>query len=180
TATNPAVKGTETAALVSLNPATGEIVAYDGGNDKNQTQLDMASTLHQAGSSFKPYVLAAGVENMPDKIGLNSVYDPTSGHQVDGGISIGQYEIRPIDQAQGYATFANNGMYVPAHFVRQVTDNTGVMLYKFNATPTPAFGSDPNTSGQIAHTVADAMSDVAKSSQFGLAKNRPADAKTGT
>jgi len=252
TATNPAVKGTETAALVSLNPATGEIVAYDGGNDKNQTQLDMASTLHQAGSSFKPYVLAAGVENMPDKIGLNSVYDPTSGQkfdgqtvnnadgdtcpnpctvkdamtnsinvvfyamgiqvgtgkvrhaameagigkpeanrnvptlenpgstQVDGGISIGQYEIRPIDQAQGYATFANNGMYVPAHFVRQVTDNTGVMLYKFNATPTPAFGSDPNTSGQIAHTVADAMSDVAKSSQFGLAKNRPADAKTGT
>ena len=188
-----AINGTETAALVSVNPSTGEILAYYGGNDPKKTQIDMANTPHQAGSSFKPYVLAAGLEYQPDKIGLNSVFDPTArkiegqfvnnadGDQcpapctvkdamtnsinvvfyamgaqvgqdkvrtaafqagiarthnglptlanldakgnavgVDGGIAIGQYEVRPIDQVQGYSTFANNGMYIPAHFVRKV------------------------------------------------------------
>ena len=254
---NPPVMATEAAALVSVNPANGEIVAYYGGNDSNQTQLDAANTPHQPGSSFKPYVLASGLEYMPDKIGLNSIYDPNTnqvidgvhianaegdtcsnpctvkeamtnslnvvfyqmGHQVgtdnvrstaiqagvaskdvntgyptlasldqkthkivqvEGGIAIGQYEIRPIDQAQGYATFANNGMYIPVHFVKKVTDNTGVPLYEFNTPPKQAFSSDPNINAQIAHTVADSLNQVATSSNFALAKNRPADAKTGT
>jgi membrane peptidoglycan carboxypeptidase len=248
-ASNPATKGTETAALVSIDQATGEIVAYDGGNDKNATQIDMAKTPHQAGSSFKPYVLAAGLEYMPDKIGLNSVYKPTSPQviegvtvhnaegdgcddpctvksamtnslnvvfytmgaqvgqgkvrdaalqagiaptlngvptlqdsngQIEGGIAIGQYEVRPIDQAQGYATIANGGEYIPAHFVRKVTDNTGVVLYQFNTPPKPAFGNDPATSASIAKTVSDSLTDIAASSKFPLAKGRPADAKTGT
>ena len=38
----------------------------------------MASTPHQAGSSFKPYVLTAGLESDPQQIGLNSVYDRSS------------------------------------------------------------------------------------------------------
>ncbi|HEX4700708.1 MAG TPA: transglycosylase domain-containing protein [Pseudonocardiaceae bacterium] len=257
--TNPQVMATETAALVSINPSNGEVVAYFGGNDKNQTQLNMADTPHQAGSSFKPYVLAAGLEYMPDKIGLKSIYDPTSpqtiegytvhnadgdtcpnpctvkdamtnsintifymmGSQVgsrkvrtaalqagipatepdvhgvqkpslsdfdtsgqitnvEGGIAIGQYPVRPIDQAQGYATFANNGMYIPAHFVRKVTDITGSMLFQFNTPAKPAFGADPNTSAGIAKTVSDSMVDVAKGSGYALGKNRPADTKTGT
>jgi len=254
---DPAVKGTEAAALVSINPATGEIIAYYGGNDKNYTQLDMANTPHQAGSSFKPYVFAAGLEFMPNKIGLNSIYDGTTspqtiegtsvhnaegdtcdnpctvksamtnslnvvfymmGSQVgtpkvrtaalqagiaskmynpldgkmepsllhpgedapEGGISIGQYPVRPVDQAQGYATFANGGNFIPAHFVKRVTDNTGVTLYQFNTAPKPAFGNDPANSAAIAKTVSDSLTDIAKSSFFPLAKNRPADAKTGT
>lgn len=254
---DPAVKGTEAAALVSINPATGEVIAYYGGNDKNYTQLDMANTPHPAGSSFKPYVFAAGLEYMPSKIGLNSIYDGTTspqtiegfqvhnaegdtcdnpctvksamtnslnvvfymmGSQVgssrvrdaalqagiaptmynpldgkmepsllhpgeaapEGGIAIGQYPVRPIDQAQGYATFANNGNYIPAHFVKRVTDNTGVTLFQFDVAPKPAFGNDPANSQAIAKTVSDSLTDIAKSSFFPLAKNRPADAKTGT
>jgi membrane peptidoglycan carboxypeptidase len=258
TANNPQVKGTEAAALVSINPSTGEIVAYYGGNDKKATEIDMANTPHQPGSSFKPYVLAAGLEYQPDKIGLNAIFDTKAqtiqgvpihnadgdtcpspctvkdamtnsinvvfylmGQQVGservrdaalqagisktevignntvpslsepgskaaspivhGGIAIGQYDVRPIDQAQGYATFANNGMYIPAHFVKKVTDNTGQRtLIQFAGTPTPAFGTDPTTSARIARTVSDSMSDVATGSHFALAKGRPADAKTGT
>jgi membrane peptidoglycan carboxypeptidase len=255
---NPQVKGTETAALVSINPTNGEIVAYYGGNDQKTTEINSADTPHQAGSSFKPYVLAAGLEYQPDKIGLDAVFDTKAqtiqgvaihnadgdtcpspctvkdamtnsinvvfylmGQQVGservrdaalqagipkteniggntvpslsepgskesspivhGGIAIGQYEVRPIDQAQGYATFANNGMYIPAHFVRKVTDNTGQRtLIQFSKSPTPAFGSDPTTSARIARTVSDSMNDVAAGSHFALAKGRPADAKTGT
>jgi membrane peptidoglycan carboxypeptidase len=255
---NPQVKGTETAALVSINPTNGEVVAYYGGNDQKTTEIDSANTPHQAGSSFKPYVLAAGLEYQPDKIGLNAIFDTKAqtiqgvpihnadgdtcpspctvkdamtnsinvvfylmGQQVGservrdaalqagiaptevignskvpslsepgskaasptvhGGIAIGQYEVRPLDQAQGYATFANNGMYIQAHFVRKVIDTTGQRtLVQFSKPPAPAFGTDPTTSARIARTVSDSMSDVATGSHFALAKGRPADAKTGT
>ncbi|HVV24970.1 MAG TPA: transglycosylase domain-containing protein, partial [Pseudonocardiaceae bacterium] len=258
-AKNPQVKATETAALVSIEPGTGEIVAYFGGNNPKATQLDMANTAHQAGSSFKPYTLTAGVENQPDKIGLDSVYDPsgpqtidgvvvhnsegdscpapctvkdamtnsintvfyemgsqvgspavrnaayqagipktevvsgkrvpslitlhtTSGQPiVEGGIAIGQYPVRPLDQAQGYATFANGGMYMPAHFVRKVTDIGGQhTLDQFSTPAKPAFDTDPARSAQIAKTVTDSMTQVAQSSGFGLSGGRPSAAKTGT
>jgi membrane peptidoglycan carboxypeptidase len=258
--TNPQVKNTETAALVSINPSNGEIIAYYGGNNPKATQLDMANTAHQAGSSFKPYVFTAGLEKDPDKIGINSVFDPadkqviegtlvhnadgdtcpdpctvkdamtnsintifykmgaivgspavqqaafqagisktqviggkrvpalatlypgsTKVKQIEGGIAIGQYPVRPLDQAQGYATFANNGMYIQAHFVRKVTDiSRQHLLYQFNGAPKPAFDADPTKSAQIAKTVSDAMSDVASSSHYALANGRPADSKTGT
>lgn len=255
------VRATETAALVSVDQHNGEIVAYYGGNDPTATQYDMAATPHQPGSSFKPYVLAAGLETNPQQIGLNAVYDPTSpqtiaGHVVhnsdgdvcpspctvkkamtqsintvfykmgndiktgsvrtaalqagiskteynptkgvqepsltevdangnptvpQGGISIGQYRVQPLDQAQGYATIANNGQYIPDHFVRKVTDITGHQsLWQSTETPTPAFDQDPTKSSQIAKTVADSLTDVASSSNFALANNRPSDAKTGT
>ncbi|HEY1570640.1 MAG TPA: transglycosylase domain-containing protein [Pseudonocardiaceae bacterium] len=257
---NPQVKASEAAALVSVNQSNGEIVAWYGGNTPKQNQLDMADTPHQAGSSFKPYVFTAGLEQQPDKIGLNAVFDPSNNQVilgrkvrnsegdscaspctvkkamtnsintvfykmgavvgtpnvrtaawqagipkteysptyqkqepslitlkngkpdiVEGGISIGQYEVRPRDQAQGYATIANNGMYIPAHFVRKVTDISGQnVLYQFNTPAKPAFNSDPTKSAEIARTVADSMTDVASSSGYQLADNRPADTKTGT
>jgi membrane peptidoglycan carboxypeptidase len=256
--TNPQVKDSEAAALVSMNPTNGEIIAWYGGNNPKATQFDMASTAHKAGSAFKPYVFTAGLETHPDKIGLGAVFDPTGPQiilgtrvrnadgdscpspctvkdamtnsintvfykmgadigtnnvrtaafqagiaktefvngatvpslitmkngkpfNVEGGISIGQYEVRPLDQAQGYATFANNGMYVPAHFVRKVTDISGQkMLYQFNTPAKPAFSSDPTKSAQIARTVSDSMTDVASSSHYALSGNRPSDSKTGT
>jgi membrane peptidoglycan carboxypeptidase len=260
---NPQVKNSEAAALVSINPSNGEIVAWYGGNNPKLSQLDMANTPHQAGSSFKPYVFLAGLEKDPQQIGLNSVWDPTGPKtilgrivrnadgdscpdpctvkkamtnsintvfyamgantqvgtpavqsaafqagipkteyspvagkqvpslvtlnaknqpdQIEGGISIGQYPVRPLDQAQGYATFANNGQYIPAHFVRKVTDISGQnVLYQFNTPAKPAFNSDPQQSAALARTVSDSMTDVAQSSGFALADGRPADSKTGT
>jgi membrane peptidoglycan carboxypeptidase len=247
----------EAAALVSVDPATGGIVAYYGGD--GSTTYDLAMTPQQPGSSFKPYVLAAGLRTDPGHIGLNTVYDGSDNQTIDGqlvhnsdgegakritvkdamtksvntvfyrmgaqvgvqnvrqaawdagipkritpslgqsfdslqqdgpdgtgtgetqlGIAIGQYPVRPIDQAQGYATFANNGMFLPVHFVTKVTDDTGGTTYQFTATPTQAFSPDPTTNAQIAHTVTESMTDVAASSQDGLAGGRPNAAKTGT
>jgi membrane peptidoglycan carboxypeptidase len=248
----------EAAALVSVDPASGGIVAYYGGD--GSTSYDLARTPQQAGSSFKPYVLAAGLRADPAHIGLNTIYDGSDNQTIAGqlvrnsdgegapqitvkdamthsvntvfyqmgaqvgvnvvrqaawdagipgqitsslgatfdslqqvdpatgkgtgttelGISIGQYPIRPVDQAQGYATFANNGIYVPEHFVTNVTDGNGSQLYQFSATPTPAFSADPATNASIARTVTESMSEVAASSGDGLAGNRPNAAKTGT
>jgi len=52
------------AALVSLDPRTGEILAYVGGRDYSSSQFDRAgSAERQAGSAFKPVVYAAAFED---------------------------------------------------------------------------------------------------------------------
>ncbi|MCP4202469.1 MAG: PBP1A family penicillin-binding protein [bacterium] len=51
------------AALVSIEPETGEILAYLGGRDYRASQFDRASLARrQAGSAFKPIVYAAAFE----------------------------------------------------------------------------------------------------------------------
>ncbi|NKQ56067.1 penicillin-binding protein [Amycolatopsis sp. K13G38] len=247
----------EGAALVSADPTSGGVVAYYGGD--GSTSYDLAMTPQQPGSSFKPYVFAAGLQAQPGQIGLNTVYDGSDNQTIDGqlvhnsdgegasqitvkdamtksvntvfyrmgaqagvgavrqaawdagipkqitsslgstfdslqnddpatgkgtgttelGISIGQYPVRPIDQAQGYATFANDGKYLPLHFVAKVIDNTGQPLYQFDSQARPAFG-DAGTSSTVARTVTASMTDVASSSMDGLRGGRPSAAKTGT
>src|SRR6185436_4109188 len=56
-------KGPLQAALVSVDPATGGILAYVGGRSYEQSQFDRAGqALRQPGSSFKPVVYAAAFE----------------------------------------------------------------------------------------------------------------------
>jgi membrane peptidoglycan carboxypeptidase len=248
----------EAAALVSVNPSTGGIIAYYGGT--GATSYDLAMTPQQPGSSFKPYVFTAALQTQPQQIGLDTVYNGSDNQTIDGqlihnapgdslsqatvkqamtksintvfyrmgaqvgtaaiqnaawaagvpkritsslgytydslqqddpatgkgtgqtrlGIAIGQYPVRPIDQAQGYATFADNGNYIPAHFVSKVTTGAGGTVYQFNTPATPAFSTDPATNAEIARTVTQSMTDVASSSGDGLVHGRPNAAKTGT
>jgi penicillin-binding protein 1B len=51
-------------AMVSIDPVTGEILAYVGGRDYAQSQFDRAGQARrQAGSAFKPVVYAAAFED---------------------------------------------------------------------------------------------------------------------
>jgi len=60
--------GTLQAALVAMNPKTGEIVAMVGGRDYAKSQLNRAAdAMRQPGSVFKPFVYTAA---------LNTAYDP--------------------------------------------------------------------------------------------------------
>jgi membrane peptidoglycan carboxypeptidase len=64
-------------AMASIDPNTGAVKAYYGG-EGGYGNLDLASSKapHPAGSSFKPYVLAAGVT---DGYSIDSLWDGTSG-----------------------------------------------------------------------------------------------------
>ena len=182
-------------ATVSIDPKSGAVRAYYGG-DRGYGNLDLASSAapHPAGSSFKPYVLAKGVEK---GYGIDSKWDGTSGQTfedraepltnsgndnscgkqcsltsatvkslntvywaltlkvgatevaklaqkagiktLDGkkvdeviadralnsGIGIGQFSVSVLDQAAGYATFANYGTYHEPYFITKVFDSDG-------------------------------------------------------
>ncbi len=68
-------------ALVAVDPRTGAIVAYYGGDDG--MGFDYAQTEKQPGSSFKPFVLLAGLEHDPP-FGLGSTFDGTSPQTIAG------------------------------------------------------------------------------------------------
>ena len=51
------------AGFIALEPKTGHIKAYVGGIDENYFQYDHATTKRQVGSTFKPFVYAAAIEN---------------------------------------------------------------------------------------------------------------------
>jgi len=63
------------AALLSLNPFTGEVVSMVGGTNYNKSKFNRAlQSKRQPGSSFKPVLFAAGLENgfMPNSLILDT------------------------------------------------------------------------------------------------------------
>lgn len=68
--------------LVSVKPGTGEVLAMYGGRNYLKHQYDnVYRAAPQAGSAFKPYVLAAALEQ---DIGLKSRFDGSSPRVFDG------------------------------------------------------------------------------------------------
>ncbi len=51
------------AGFIAMEPKTGHIKAYVGGIDEDFFQYDHATTKRQVGSTFKPFVFAAAIEN---------------------------------------------------------------------------------------------------------------------
>ncbi|MBV9312340.1 MAG: penicillin-binding protein [Pseudonocardia sp.] len=68
-------------ALVAIDPRTGGILAYYGGD--NGVGLDYAQVLKQPGSAFKPFVMAAALEQSPP-IGLGEKFDGSSPQKIAG------------------------------------------------------------------------------------------------
>ena len=71
---NPIPPGTLQAALVAINPKTGEVVAMVGGRDYGASQLNRATDANrQPGSVFKPIVYATA---------LNTAFDGTASEKI--------------------------------------------------------------------------------------------------
>jgi membrane peptidoglycan carboxypeptidase len=96
-----------------------------------------------------------------------------NGHP-DDYVGIGNYPVRVLDQAVGYATLADGGQYRPSYFIQKVTDAKGNVLYQHKDHPKRVI--DP----KVANDVTLSMEQVAATSGIGLNNGRPAAAKTGT
>ncbi|MBN1094494.1 penicillin-binding protein [Blastococcus sp. TML/M2B] len=106
--------------------------------------------------------------------GNRTLADPqTAG--VDAGLGIGQYDMRPIDQAVGFSTFASGGIRRDAYFVAKVTDSEGTVLLE-NA----GQAGEQVMDARVANDVTYALRDVASYSKRPLDDGREVASKTGT
>ncbi|MDX6198829.1 MAG: hypothetical protein QOJ79_1980 [Actinomycetota bacterium] len=236
----PGDKAAVVGALVAIHPGTGEVYAYYGGRDGNKG-FDYASSGKgvQPGSSFKPYTLAAALDqgiglgtmvdgsspqkfgdqlvhndegdppmgridlvkatelsvntayyNLAKKVGVDNIADLAHRAGIpDGdslrdekgggrglGITLGIYPVHVIDQANGYATFANKGVAAKPFFVKSVRDRDRNVVYGVKQVNSRAFGED------VAADATYAMQQVVKSGTGTRAQlaGRPAAGKTGT
>jgi membrane peptidoglycan carboxypeptidase len=91
-------------------------------------------------------------------------------------IPLGTAEVSPLAQASAYATFANDGVAVPNHVVREVRDRKGRVIYESQPEKKRVVTED------IAHDVTFALSNVVKEGTGSAVQtlNRPVAGKTGT
>jgi membrane peptidoglycan carboxypeptidase len=61
---------------------------------------------------------------------------------VTNRIALGQSEVSPLEQATGYATFANGGVFVAPHVVREVYDRNGALIYRAQPETQQAFTTE--------------------------------------
>jgi membrane peptidoglycan carboxypeptidase len=116
---------------------------------------------------------AAGI---PKKRGAQTTLQGSNG-KTGFGIGIGDYPVRPIDQAVGFGTFASGGVEHPGYLVQQVTDANGKVLYKRNdPKDTAKRALDPRVANDVTLT----LEPVAGFSGVGLANGRQSASKTGT
>jgi penicillin-binding protein 1A len=238
--TLPNTDGKFTAALVSIEPATGAVRALVGGPGFEQSKYNIATRGlgRQVGSSMKPFVLAAAIDEgispkstingagkcsipnpggTPDPYeaenfegeaaGVESLYDATK-HSVNcaylrlgqivgidkviamahrlgitadlpsiPSLPLGTGEIRPIDMASAYATFAAEGLYREPYFVQEIIDRHGKVLYRHEDEPERAITTE------AAREVTDVLRGVVTGGTGTAARfknRRPAAGKTGT
>ncbi len=100
--------------------------------------------------------------------------DPDTG-AAGASIGIGQYEMRPIDQAHGFATLANGGVEHEPFFVARVTDSEGAVLLDYNGD-----AGDQVFEEDVVNDTTYAMTDVAAHSRRSLDGGREVASKTGT
>ena len=139
-------------AMVAVKPKTGEVRAVVGGRDYNKSQFNAAlQGGRQAGSAFKPFVLAAAMANgiSPDSLWESSGWDT---REVCGAPwKVSNYEGNgsgqmPVRQATWNSV---NGVYgrlmeqlCPAKVVEMAEKNLGVsLLRKQERAPSIALGA---------------------------------------
>jgi penicillin-binding protein 1A len=229
------------AAVVSIEPGTGYVRALVGGHDffggGAQAKLDLATqgVGRPAGSSFKPFVLAAALAK---GIPLTRTYDapghitlalprtrtvwPVDNYEGHGGgrmdlveatvqsvntvyaqlvldvgpeaavqlatrmgittplkpypsAVLGTNEVRPLDMASAYGTFANRGVAVPPTFVLKVVGRDGEILYQHKHTEHRVLPAD------LVDAEVDVMRQVVERGTGVNARiGRPVAGKTGT
>ena len=91
------------------------------------------------------------------------------------GITLGQYQSRPLDMAHALATLANLGVYHDAHFVERVEAADGQVLYQFDAG-----AGERRLAKKVATNVLEAMAPIAGWSGGNNLAGRTSAAKTGT
>jgi 1A family penicillin-binding protein len=115
--------------------------------------------------------------DMAHKLGITSLNDPS---RYGLSLVLGGGEVRPIDMATVYGTFANQGINVKPRAILKVNDRFGKDITK-DTQPKPVQVIEAKYAAMITNILSD---NTARTEEFGanspLKLSRPAAAKTGT
>ncbi|SDS69361.1 transglycosylase domain-containing protein [Microlunatus soli] len=227
------------AAIASVDVNTGAVLAMYGGPDYIENSRNWATTPRATASTFKPFALAAGLENgfslysqfngntftppgdgVPIRNEFSTQYGqvsllkataesintafvdldtqlPGDGPQkvvdiaqklgaikekgaqdwdVNNRVAIGSAQVSPVNMANAYATFANNGEYVQNHVIAEIKDNNGKIVYKAEPKTHRAISKD--VSADVSYALQGVVKDGTGSAAQSL--GRPVAGKTGT
>ena len=99
-----------------------------------------------------------------------------AGWDLNSRIALGTAEVSPLNQANAYATFANDGTYVAPHVVKEVEDANGKVVYK--AAPEERRAVDKDISRDVTYALSNVVEQGTGSTVRTL--DRPVAGKTGT
>ena len=144
------------AALVSLDPRTGEVLALVGGKDFNTQQFNVAvQGPRQPGSSFKPFVLVAALES---GISPEQPYESAAGSfpipggqtwKVTGSSAGGPMRLRVATEKSINSIYAQLILEVGADTVAETAKKMGITT-PIRAVPAIALGSQEVTPLEMA------------------------------
>jgi penicillin-binding protein 1A len=130
-------------ALIAIDNATGEIKAMVGGRDYELSKFNRATqALRQVGSSFKPYVYTAAIDQgaNPDDIVqdapvmFQTVIDYARRFGITSNlppylpVALGSAEITLLEQTAAFSVFPNDGVRITPRYINKVTDYEGRLL----------------------------------------------------
>jgi len=224
------------AALVAIEPRTGEIRALTGGFDFRRSEFDRATQARrQTGSAFKPFVFAAALQNgwtLADRIvdeptvfldpGAGAAYQPENyTHKYYGALTLreaaersaniatvklllevgyepvirlardlgiraelkpypslalGAFEVTLLELTSAYGAFANLGVWVEPHLIREVRDSGGSAVHRVD--PEIRDSLRPEVAGLVNRLLEGVVTDGTGKAAASL--GRPLAGKTGT
>ncbi|GAB3010560.1 transglycosylase domain-containing protein [Streptomyces pseudoechinosporeus] len=152
---------------VSIDPATGKVVAMYGGIDYTKQYVNNATRRdYQVGSTFKPFVLASAVQNGSTTqdgrlITPNTVYDGTNQRPVEGWqgatyapenegqVSYGPIPVREATDKSVNAVYAQMAVDVGPEKVRQTALDLGIPSSTPDLTASPSIALGPATASVL-------------------------------
>jgi penicillin-binding protein 1A len=144
------------AAIVAIDPKTGEVRALVGGKDFNAQQFNVATQgPRQPGSSFKPFVLATALEQ---GVSPEQVYESAAGSfpipggqtwNVTGSSAGGPMRLRIATEKSINSVFAQLILQVGAQKVAEVATRMGITT-PIRAVPAIALGAQEVTPLEMA------------------------------
>lgn len=229
-------------AIVVLDPHTGAIKALVGGRSYQSSQLNRVLAMRQPGSSFKPFVYAAaldqGIRNKNNAVTAASVfadepttftfnrqtYQPTNFGDTYSGmvtvrkavmsslniptikvaerigygnvvtvaraagiraplqgtpsLALGSYEVPPLEIAEAYTIFSNNGAHLKRYWMQSIRDRDNRRVFLQQPEENQVIDQ------RVAGIMTNILEDVVRSGTAGAVRSRgfalPAAGKTGT
>jgi membrane peptidoglycan carboxypeptidase len=152
----------------------GQVVANSDGDSCDRCTVMTAMT-HSINTIFYRIAVDTGVGKVVDAAHQAGIPDDLL-PVADGGIALGDQEVRPVDMASAYATFSEDGVRHAPHIVAKVVAADGRVLID-HTSPDTGTQAVPE---QVARNVTESMLDVADTSRIALSGHRPVAVKTGT